>query len=139
MLYGINQEVEHLKMDMRAQKFKFVLTSPDGKEKKEIWTQGSLRSLPFGIDEYVFPREYLDVVLNTLDFDKKDARYDIGSFKMGMLRRMLKCKPIPKEFDKSKIYIWIKDNVAIIPIGIREDADVAEPDGELKGWTHEAL
>ena len=35
--------------------------------------------------------------------------------------------------------MWIKDNVAIIPLGIRKDGEYTDGTGEHKGWTHEAI
>ena len=128
MPYGKRSEVELLLRDMEAQKhfLKF-------KEGSGVWIQGQVRFLPFGVYEYVMPKEDKDVVLHTL-IDYKD-RYGIGGFVLSFIRKMIKCEAIP-EYKKDKNYLWIKDNVNIIPIGIREDAEILDP---LTKTTHEAI
>ena len=136
MPYGHKQWVDQFLRDMAAQKYQLLFTSPDGKKTKKIWIEGQLRILPFGIYEHVFPREYLELVLTTLNFHKET--YNLGKTKLKILRRMLKAKKAPK-FKPKEILFWIKKFVSIIPLGIREDADMIEPQGKYKGWTHEAL
>src|SRR3990167_3515380 len=115
------------------------MTSPDGKETKTYWLQGSLSLLPFGDVEDDFPKEDMDMVLTTLNFNIDDARYNLGWFRKAFLRKILKAEPIP-EFKKEAAYLWFKENVQIIPIGIRHDNEpYVEPKGEFKGWTHEAI
>lgn len=140
--YGIKQAVDHLLMDMQSQKFKLKMSSPDGKQEAIVWMQGSLRVLPFGVYEYVFPKESLDAVLTTLDFDKKSnyegtygKKYKIV---LGMIRKALNVKDTPK-FENKESLLWIKNDVAIMPIGVRYDDDIIEPSGDYKGWKHEAL
>ena len=62
----------------------------------------------------------------------------IGKTRLLAIRRMLKCKPIP-EFKTDRSLPWLIENVKIIPIGVRYDHDIIEPQGLFKGWTHEAL
>jgi len=135
---GIVSEVEHLKKEMECQKFKLIITSPDKKETKEIWIQGLLRIGAFGVWEYVFPREYLDVVLTTLTFHERAYSKKIGNTRYNLLRKILACDKIPKFKTDSKL-LWLKTNVAFIPIGVRYDRDIEENEGELKGWTHEGI
>jgi hypothetical protein len=139
MLYGIKSCVDHLLMDMQAQKFKLTFTK-EGEKDRELFVQGSLRVLPFGVYEYIFPKESMDGVLTTLNFHnyQKDERYKIPSIAMMALKKALRFKKIPK-FDSSKGLLWVKDNVAIIPLGIREDAIVTEVKEPFVGWKHEAL
>ena len=135
MPYGKRSEIELLLRDMDAQKHKLVLTK--GKKKKYIWLQGQVRLLPFGIYEYVFPKEDLDIVLHTLGFSEN--RYHVGDLKLGVLRKLIKCEKIP-EYKKNKHFLWITKNVNIIPLGIRKDYEFfKDPDGANKGWTHEAI
>lgn len=139
MPYGKRSEVELLLRDMDAQKHKLILTR--GKKKKEIWIQGQVRLLPFGIYEYVFPKEDIDVVLQTLDFKASDKFYGFGDLKLKLMRMILnfiKCKKIPK-FKEDKHYLWVKTHINIFPLGIRYDREMTDPDGENKGWTHEAI
>ena len=139
MLYGIKSAVEHLMMDMQAQKFQFKFYKGK-KVMKEITIQGSLRLLPFGIYEYVFPKEYLNLVMTTLDFHIEDQRYKIPKAALAILRKMLRAKKIPDFKPEAKLP-FIREHVAIIPIGIREDEDITQPDNmpEVGGWTHESI
>ena len=135
--YGIKSCVEHLLADMQAQKYKwrfYKKKEPD----KFLWTTGSLRILPFGIYEYVFPKEDKDIVLTTLGFHNPSPKYDLGKARMFILRKILNVSPIP-EFKTDQHYLWIKQHVSIIPIGIREDVDMTEIETESKGWSHEEL
>lgn len=135
--YGVIHAVEHLKIDMQAQKFQLPMHSPDGKETK-ILVQGALRLAPFGVWEYVFPKEYADLVMTTLKFNMPDG-YGLDKVKMAMLRKALKAKPVPKNIDTKEILPWITQDISLIPVGIREDKTFTEKDGEFKDWTHEAL
>jgi len=132
--YGKRSEVELLLRDMEAQKH--MLPMWKGKKKKAIWIQGQVRQMPFGICEYVCPKEDMDMVLNTL-ITHLD-RYSLGMLKLGMLRKLIKCEKIP-EYKTDKNYLWAKQNVNIIPLGMREDSEFTDPDGASKGWTHEAI
>jgi len=133
--YGSRREVELLLRDMESQKHKLIMRK--GKEEKYIWAQGQVRLLPGGIYEYLFPKESKDIVLSTLREGDEDA-YDLKLWPFAIIRRMLRLKKIPK-FNTENKYLWLKDNVSIIPIGIREDGELTEPSGVYKGWTHEAL
>ena len=138
-LYGIKQNVDHLLMDMQAQKFKWDMWK--GKKKHHIYFQGQLRLLPFGVYEYIFPKEHKDVVLRTLDFQDKHPYSQYG-FKLrtglAMIRKALSIQKTPP-FDMSAKLLWFKDNVTIFPLGIREDREMTEDKGDFKGWSHEAL
>jgi len=133
--YGKRSEVELLLRDMEAQKHKLKLKKGD--ILKEVWIQGAIRQMPLGIYEYVFPQENMDAVLWTL-LDPKQDRYDLGKLKLWILKKMIKCEPIP-EFKRDNQYLWVKDNVNIIPLGVRYDRQVADGWGEHEGWEHEAL
>jgi len=136
--YGIKQAVDHLLMDMQAQKFPMPVYSPDGKEKKEVWIQGALRLAPFGIYEYVFPKEQKDVVLTTLRFNEK-IPYNIKPVYLKMVKNALHIKE-PGEFKTDQRLMWIMDNTSIIPLGIREDSVIEEPEtSSIPKWTHEAV
>lgn len=135
MPYGKRSEVELMLRDMEAQKHKLNLYK-DG-EKKFTYIQGQVRFLPFGIYEYVFPKEDMDIVLTSLKFNRK-APYNLGTTKLALIRKMLKCEEIPV-FQDNKKYLWINENVAIIPIGIRRDEDIIDDKEEVKGYKHEAI
>ena len=136
--YGIKQSMDHLFMDMQAQKF--LMPMYKGKEKGQIYVQGSLRLLPFGVYEYVFPKEHKDAVLTTLGFDKKNyPQYKYKTLPIvSILRKILSCKKIPK-FNTDNKYLWVREHVSLIPVGIREDGEILEQKGEYAGFTHEAL
>jgi len=139
--YGIKEKVDLLLRDMQCQKFQLRCWK-EGQQDRSIWIQGSLRVLPFGVYEYVFPREYLDHVLTTLNFHEVQyPQYQGFKLKTALtfLRKFLMAKKAPKEFKRDQSCIWIKEHVAIIPIGIREDGNIVEPAGELVGFTHEAI
>ena len=97
---------------------------------------GHLRIMPFGVYEYVFPKEYKDIVLNT--FGACEDRYNLGKVKLFMLRKALKLDKIPEYKSKEK-FTWLQENVNIIPLGIREDVNIIDEKGPLQGWEHEAL
>ena len=128
MPYGKRSEVELLLRDMEAQKHYLINSDGTGQ-----WIQGQVRVLPFGVYEYVFPKEDIDAVLHTLDFECN--KYSLGKYVLMLLRKSINGKKIP-EYKKDKHYLWIKDNVNIIPIGVRYDADILDP---FINKTHEAI
>ena len=137
ILYGKFETVENLKIDMRAQKHQ--LRCHKGGKVKSPWMESQLRTLPFGVLEYVFPREDLDLVLTTLGFNTPKDNV-IGKTRLRILRAALKVKKAPKKFNTEKQYLWRTEYTGIIPIGIREDGDfVDDTVGEYNGWKHEAI
>jgi len=128
MPYGTRSEVELLLRDMESQSYWLPFKEGGG-----IWIKGAVRILPFGVYEYIFPRASADVVLNTLIFDK-DV-YNLGKSVLFFIRKFIKCEAIP-EYKQEQKFIWVKDNVNIIPIGIRKDIDLFD---DLVKSTHEAL
>lgn len=132
--YGKREAVERLLRDMEAQKHLLRLTK-DG-QVQDVWIQSQVRLMPFGVVEYVFPKEDKERVLNTLCCETD--RYGLGKFKLSILRKMVKCDPIP-EIKKGEVYLWMKEDVNIIPIGIREDKEIIDNKEQFKGWTHEAI
>ncbi len=134
MPYGGRGKVETLLREMEAQKHLLPMTK--GKKKKSKWIGSQIRTLPFGFVEYIFPKEDLDLVLTTLNWE--DNRYPIGKARLAVMRFILKCKKAPK-YSTKKFYLWVKKDVNIIPLGIREDFDLTYDKGKNKGWKHEAL
>src|SRR3990167_3916672 len=120
--YGIKDEVDIMFRDMQSQKFSLKMYSPEGEIEKTIPIQGSLRYLPFGIYEYVFPKEHADIVMTTLRFHEP-LRYNINTRILNYIRKTLNLEPVPENFDKKTKYPWIMDFVNIIPLGIRMDAE----------------
>jgi len=144
--YGKKEWVDVFLRDIAAQKYNLRITSPDGKEFKDVLMEGQLRVLPGGIYEHIFPKEYKDIVLTTLNFHQKipydlDKEIKIMGIKikpLDYLKKFLNIKE-PKEFDTKTGLTWIKYFVSIIPLGIKEDNIFTETQGEFKGWTHEAI
>lgn len=136
--YGARTEVNLLLRDMEAQKFMLKLTKA-GEQDKGVYLAGQVRLLPFGVMEYVFPKEYLDIVLNTMCCNTAPNRYSVPNIALKIFRKALKLKPVP-EYKKGEHLIWTIENVSIMPLGIREDEVIVEPkDLGFKGWLHESL
>lgn len=137
--YGERSCVERMLRDMEAQKH--LMPMVKGKKKRGAWIPGQIRDLPFGVKEYVFAKESLDMVLRTLNACPDEGKYGVGFKKLvhPTLRKLLKLKKIPEYEKKGDIYLWTKSFVSIIVLGIREDGEVVGVYIDDKGWTHEAL
>ena len=139
--YGERSCVERMLRDMEAQKHLMPMTK--GKRHRGAWIPGQIRELPFGIKEYVFAKESLDMVLRTFNATSKGDYGNRGvSFKRLVyptLRKLLKLKPVPKYEKKGNIYLWGREFVSVIVLGIREDGELIGKYIDDKGWTHEAL
>jgi hypothetical protein len=136
--YGERSLVEKLLREMEAQKHLMPMTK--GKKKKGAWIQGSIRELPFGVKEYVFPKGSLDMVLRTFSAGES-GEHGVAFKKLvyPFLRKFLKLKPIPEYEKKGEIFLWSKIFVTTVVLGIREDGEVVGIYVDDKGWTHEAL
>ena len=135
--YGIEHRVEYLKQELIHSNFQLPMENKETGQKKAMWIKGHLRHGPFGVWEYVIPREHADAVMTTLRF-KQDNPYKLGKVRLNMLRKALKCEKIP-EFKEDQRMLWIMDDVAIIPIGVRYDGDIVGTRQDDLGFTHEAL
>ena len=136
--YGERGCVERMLRDMEAQKYLMPMTK--GKQKRGAWIPGQIRDLPFGVKEYVFIKENLDMVLRTLCASSRGVYgTNFKSLAYPFLRKFLKLKPIPKYEEKGEVYLWTKAFVSIIVLGIREDGEIVGIYEDDKGWTHEAL
>lgn len=138
--YGIKSCVDMLIKEMECQKFPLICKK-EGEPDRSMLIQGSVRLSPFGLVEYVFPKESLDLVLHTFRADT--VHYSQKGWKLKFLLKFLKkflyLKEIPK-YSKEKEFPWIRDNVAIMVLGIREDGEITEPEGSSwPGFTHEAI
>jgi hypothetical protein len=143
--YGKRELVEKLLRDMESQKFYMPMTK--GKETKKIAIDGVLRVMPGGFYEYVFPREALDIVLNTLIRDT-EVPYDLNKelkvlgLKINpykFIKKYLRIEDTPT-YKKDNKLLWYLEHISIIILGIRKDGELVEPKGALfEGWTHEAL
>lgn len=136
--YGERSCVERMLRDMEAQKHLMPMTK--GKKKRGAWIPGAIRELPFGVKEYVFAKESLDMVLRTFNAaESGDYGVSFKRFAYPFLRKFLKLKKIPKYEEKGDIYLWGKAWVSIIVLGIREDGEIVGKHVDDKGWTHERL
>ena len=138
ILYGERSGVERMLREMEGQKHLMPMTK--GKKKKGAWIPGQIRELPFGVREYVFCKESLDMVLRTFDANEA-GEYGIKFKKLvyPLIRKFLKLKPVPKYEKKGDIYLWNKANLSIVVLGIREDDEIVGIYVDDKGWTHERL
>jgi len=136
--YGERGCVERMLRDMEAQKHLMPMTK--GKKMRGVWMPGQIRDLPFGVKEYVFPKESLDFVLRTLMPTLSTSSYGIKmkGLIMPFLRKLLKLKKIPK-YKEGEVFKWGKAFVSIVLLGIREDGEIVGTYIDDKGWTHEAL
>ena len=110
-----------------------------GKKKRGAWIPGQIRDLPFGIKEYVFAKESLDMVLRTLGKNGDEYGIIFKSPIMAVLRKLLKLKKVPKFEKEGAVYLWSKAFVNFTVLGIREDEEIVGCYVDDKGWTHEAL
>lgn len=148
--YGKKECLDIFLRDMAAQKLPLRYFK-EGEEDKLMYIDCQVRILPFGIWEFVFPKEYMDSVLTTLKFHKNlknlpyelDKEISIFGFKIKPLEYLKKYLRIvdPPEFKTDKTLLWMGDNVSIIPLGIRYEGEkpVTEVAGDLAGWSHERI
>ena len=142
--YGKRDLVERMLRDMDAQKT-LIRMRKDGKE-KGLWVQAQVRMLPFGIYEYICAKEDRDIVLATLDEGHHDDYIPL-EFKyfgfnidaMDILRKITHSNPIPKDYKKDQKFMWLRENVDITLIGIKDDPDIVGTGTIDGGWTHEAI
>ena len=135
--YGERGAMENFLREMEAQKH-YMPMYKEGEKPKKILIPGAIRELPFGIKEYIFPKENLNEVLTTM-MPTGPQRYKVGWIIKLLLRCALQVRPLPK-WEEKLIFPWAKMYVNIIPIGIRDDPmNFIEKEGPHKGWDHEAL
>jgi len=130
---GIQDEVDEFEKWWSTRVLPLKVKTKDGKETEQL-IQIALRTRK--AYSLIFPKEGLDVVLNTLNPENcvvsmVDGK---GTKKFGtilkLIRKILKLKPIPKS-DKEKGIFTMRpfNNVRVIGLGIREDREVTEADG----------
>ena len=107
---GHKQFVEKLISDLQAQYLPLKL--------RGVMQNVELGVRPIQLWELFFAEDQLPRVLATLEPQER------GASKTGLafLRKALKAKKIPKDIDKNVVKLPVgKQNVQIVPIGIRED------------------
>ena len=146
--YGRKEWLDIFLRDMMAQKHFIKHTSPEGKEENVICT-ASLRILPGGVYDYVFPKESMDIVLTTLRFhvpcdypiEKEFSFMGIKIKPLDYAKKFLGLEEKLPEFKTTQQYFWEGSQfVAILPIGIKFDDDIINPaSAQLPGYKHEGL
>lgn len=150
MPYGIKNFVDFVIEDFNH-KYLPLKIYKEGEKDKFVLIQVQIRVLPFGLYELVFPKEFLSEILSALKVksENQQNKYvkrlnkSIMGFKpLSLMRKALKLEPIPgyKEIPHPNFPVpEYKKYVPIIPIGIREDKEIIEKQGEFKGWSHEGI
>lgn len=110
----------------------------EGEKEIYINIQCCIRYLPFGLMEFVFPREFEKEVLTALRFNAKTP-YNLNKSILGIkpldvLKKFLNIGDIPK-FEETPGFPVLDLPVSIIPIGVRYDGEIEDPNG----WRHEAI
>jgi len=145
--YGIKNFVDFIIEDFNHRYLPLRIYK-EGEQDKFLLMQLQIRILPFGIYELIFPKEFKDEILSALIPNTDNEYYSrlqkkvLSINPLGILRRFLHLEPI-LEFKKIPhpnfpIPEYTKF-VSIIPIGIREDGEITEIEGEFKDWKHEAI
>ena len=107
--YGERSLVEKLLREMEGQKHLMPMWKKDKKGKiqhRGAWIPGAIRELPFGVKEYVFPKESLDMVLRTFNSAGTGELHGIKFKRIiySFLRKVLKLKPTPKYEKKRRCF-----------------------------------
>ena len=105
---------------------------------KIVPVAGSLR--PRRFYTYVFPREGLDQVLNTLKPDDIITRFDnrvknkltMGKYPLDILRRAMRLKKVPKPDASKGSFPMVRNHVRILGVGIRDDVDFVNEKGNTQ-------
>lgn len=139
--YGIKNMVD-LFLENLNQRIMPLRLYKKGEKDKYVNIQCQIRYLPFGLVEFVFPKEYQDEVLTALKFNKQ-MPYKLDTTFLGIKllkygKKMLNIEDTPKFKEKHGFPI-LELPLSIIPIGVRYDKEITESEGEIKGWMHEAI
>ena len=133
--YGINNKVDFFLGCLQYQFFPWRRLNVATGVWEIVAVQGSLRPTMFGAYEYIFPKESLGELLASLGVNKdinKSIKIKHLDFQKLALRKILKCKNIPKTFinindkeikieDAMAQRIITSEGVSLYIIGIRED------------------
>jgi len=135
---GIKHELDLMTKFLETRAFNLPYKDKDGKDGVVV-LQGQLR--PIQLYDFIFPRDSLDQVLNTL---KPETGKINGWGKSGYqtilagLRKAMKLKKVPKADTSKGMFHYphaLTKNVRIVGIGIREDKDATFSNG----FTHEGI
>lgn len=145
-LYGKYEIVQQLIRDITATKLP-IRFCKEGQPDFNYVIDCQLRLLPGGIYDFVFPKEFMEVVLTELNFQDKTRVYDFdfnksyfGIKPMQLIKRFLKIEDAP-DFTPSKEHLfWMKEHVTIVPLGVKYDGEITEPaTSPHPGYTHERI
>ena len=90
-VYGKRDLVEDFYRELESKPYIFPFYK--GKKKRELIWRPQIRIAPFGVTEYIIPKEYMVEVMTMLGF--KRCHYTISKVKMFALRKALGYDPIP--------------------------------------------
>lgn len=127
---AVKHKLDFFETQMQTLRFPLKFKDEKGKEKIQI-LYGMLQ--PMKLYRYIFPKESLNCVLNTLNLGEN--RYPMFDKQGFVLRKALNAKKIPKPDLKVPPILINTENVAIKGIGIKEDVEMTFPNG----LTHEAI
>jgi hypothetical protein len=136
---GIKDQVDDFENWWSTRIIPMKTISKDGKEQNALIQIALRKRQAYSL---IFPKEMLDVVLNTLNPENCEvSRVDgKGTKQWGLmfktLRKLLKLKKLPKR-DLTKGIMPMRPfrDVRVVALGTREDGEVTEADG----GTHEGL
>ena len=116
---GIKQEVDTFVKFMETQMFMQERTNLKTGQKEKQLVQGGLR--PIQLWEYIFPEEHKNLVCTSLDIDENGKVHPFAAtFNAKMLQKLMGLKQVKYTKTQQKLFIP-KKNVALYPIGIKED------------------
>jgi len=131
---GKKNEIDEFAKWMETRNLSMPVYKADGTSENML-IECQLR--PVQLWEFVFPKENLDVVLNTLrlpsenpsEFRDGKSTFKMFDSKLFALRKMLGAEKIPEPNKDAGVMFMPFDrikNINIMGIGIREDGDISE-------------
>ncbi len=134
---GWKPDLDAMENYLNTRSFPMEITHADGRKEMTL-APGALR--PRRFYTYVFPREHLQAVINSLQPARAISRVDgIGTNILGMpataLRKMLRLKRFPDIQPDGDKFVLVKNNIRVLGLGYRDDIDMINE----AGIKHEAL
>jgi len=136
-------EIEHLRRFEKWWSTRSAYLPIQKKDGTKLLSPVNIQLRPVNFYELIFPREQIDIVLNTMSrFSPNEAVGQVASINplvLAFLRKRLKYDKIP-EWDKTKAkYPFPELDVRTYGLGIREDVDCDKLSDWDKGDIYEAL
>lgn len=122
---GIKQDLDLFEKFLQTQVMPMPYIDHNDKDKeKTILIQSQLRPIKFY--DFVFPRDSLQHVLNGIQPEReiKSRNAVLPNAYITALRKALKLKKIPKQDPNAGRLPILKQNVRVVGIGVRDDADL---------------